>query len=316
VRAAAGALLALALAGCAPAPPPAGGAATRAGAAAVRHVLVVSVDGLRPDFVTPELMPNLSRLRAGGVSAGEALTVVPSRTLPSHTSMWTGVPVAVHGIHWNDDRTRSYGPVRVETAFDRARAAGLTAAMVVAKSKLRHLIRPGSPQTALAPRGAAIWEAMEIAAEAHELLLRDRPHLLFVHFADPDVAGHSFGWGGRAYRAAVRRSDRALGHLLRAAEGAFGGEYVVIVTSDHGGGGRTHGLAREEDLRIPWVAWGERLPAASLTQVVRTCDTAATALALLGVPVPAAWEGVALLERSPTGAPVASGRAFPAPRCE
>jgi predicted AlkP superfamily pyrophosphatase or phosphodiesterase len=300
-------------AACAAPPAPLPAAAPGEG---VRHVLVVSIDGLRPDHLTPELMPNLVRLREAGVSAAEARTVIPSQTLPSHTSMWTGVSPAVHGIVWNDDRTASYGHVRVETAFEVARRAGLGTAAVAGKSKLRHLFRPGTLDVAMAPRGAEVVGAMEVAAEIHELLRHQRPHLLFAHFADPDIAGHAFGWGGRVYRSALRRSDRALGHLLRAAEAAYGSGLVVIVTADHGGLGHVHDLGREEDVLIPWIAWGAGLPASTLPGPVSTCDTAATALALLGVAVPAAWEGVALLERGNAGAAITSGRASPARRCE
>ena len=118
-----------------------------------------------------------------------------------------------------------------------------------------------------------------------------RPSLLFVHLADPDLSGHVFGWMSAPYRAAVRRSDAGVARIVRATEAAFGGDVVVIVTADHGGTGHGHGLETDEHARIPWIAWGRGVQPGEIAGEVRTTDTAATALWLLGVPFPATWAG-------------------------
>jgi hypothetical protein len=46
---------------------------------------------------------------------------------------------------------------------------------------------------------------------------------------------------------------------------------------------------------IPWLAWGEGVqPGTQLGHAIRTMDTAATALWLLGVAVPEGWSGIAV----------------------
>jgi predicted AlkP superfamily pyrophosphatase or phosphodiesterase len=69
------------------------------------HVIVISVDGLKPETYTtksggPEV-PTLRRLAAEGAFARGMVGVFPSVTYPSHTAMITGVPPAVHGIFNN-----------------------------------------------------------------------------------------------------------------------------------------------------------------------------------------------------------------------
>src|SRR5687768_1236779 len=71
-----------------------------------RHVIVVSIDGLGPDFYRrPEEMgvklPNLTMLRDEGSWAWGVVGQYPSVTYPSHTSIVTGVRPATHGIVYN-----------------------------------------------------------------------------------------------------------------------------------------------------------------------------------------------------------------------
>jgi predicted AlkP superfamily pyrophosphatase or phosphodiesterase len=84
----------------------------------MRHVIVVSIDGLKPDaYMRPDAhglrVPTLRRLAAEGARAPEGMTsVFPTVTYPSHTSMVTGVMPARHGIMTNhvfDPEGRDHG---------------------------------------------------------------------------------------------------------------------------------------------------------------------------------------------------------------
>ena len=94
----------------------------------------------------------------------------------------------------------------------------------------------------------------------------------------------------------MRLADRAVGRLVAAADEEYGRDgYTLIVTSDHGGQGRGHGSDHALDTTIPWIARGAGVQAGGVLPTgVRTMDTAATALWLLGVPVPASWSGKAV----------------------
>jgi predicted AlkP superfamily pyrophosphatase or phosphodiesterase len=69
-------------------------------------VLMISIDGLRPDYVTQAdqhqlRIPNLRRFLAEGTYADGVTGVLPTLTYPSHTTLVTGVAPAVHGISSN-----------------------------------------------------------------------------------------------------------------------------------------------------------------------------------------------------------------------
>lgn len=66
-------------------------------------VLLISIDGLRPDAVTAAEthglhVPNLRRFLTEGSYAEGVVGVVPTLTYPSHTTLVTGATPAVHGI--------------------------------------------------------------------------------------------------------------------------------------------------------------------------------------------------------------------------
>jgi predicted AlkP superfamily pyrophosphatase or phosphodiesterase len=69
-------------------------------------VLMISIDGMRPDYVTQAdshglKIPTLRRFLAMGAYAEGVTGVVPTVTYPSHTTLVTGVWPAEHGIHAN-----------------------------------------------------------------------------------------------------------------------------------------------------------------------------------------------------------------------
>lgn len=270
-------------------------------------VLVISIDGLRPDALLAAQTPAVKAIIARGAWTMKACTIIPSITLPAHTSMTTGVGPMKHKVLWNSYIPR-LGVVRVPTMFELAHRRGLTTGLFAGKDKFRHLDRPGSLDVMAIPG----YPAQTVARAAVSFILTNAPDLLFVHLADPDGAGHQHGWMSPQQMAAIATADAAVATLLAAYRTAgLADRTVVIVTSDHGGKGRSHGIPRAENLTIPWIIAGPGIGAGrTLETRVRTMDTAATALHLLGVPIPASFDGKPVTEAIGT-AP--SGRFVPDP---
>jgi predicted AlkP superfamily pyrophosphatase or phosphodiesterase len=259
------------------------------------HVVVVSIDGLRPDGLSPSTSETIWELIDSGSYTLDAQTILPSSTLPSHASMLSGVEPSVHGILWNDDDPPVDFP-DVFTVFDLVSEAGLTGAAFFGKRKLAQLLEVDEVQHLEIP-GRWAWgqrHAGDTVEEVREYLEAGaEPSLLFVHLGEPDWAGHDHGWLSEEYWEAVAEADEAIGVLLQVLDTHLeAGEYTLIVTADHGGSGYTHGGSDPESLTIPWIAWGEGVRTGSrLTDPVRTTDTAATIAWLLGLEMPAAWNG-------------------------
>lgn len=66
-----------------------------------RRVLIVAFDALRPDMVTPELMPNLCRFADAGVRFANNRSTYPTETRVNQTALVTGASPARHGIVGN-----------------------------------------------------------------------------------------------------------------------------------------------------------------------------------------------------------------------
>ena len=276
------------------------------------YAIVVSVDGLRPDAIGPQRTPTLHRLLETGSYSLTASTIMPSNTLPSHTSMLTGEPPERHLVKWNNVPAAKFDTVEVPTIFGVARARGYRTAAFFSKSKFHTLQRVGTLDYSQAPGGwFGKWSSKRTVADVEGYLEDARPNVLFVHLSDPDSAGHESGWMSGDYLQAVSVADSAVARLLAAADTAYGaGNYSIIVSADHGGHGRGHGSDDPLDVTIPWIVWGRAVKAGQLAGVtVRTMDTASTVLWLLGLPEPTDWLGKPIVEafhpqRAPSGAAV------------
>jgi hypothetical protein len=114
-------------------------------AAEASPVVLISLDGLRPDDVTQAeargiKVPHLRALMAQGAYADGVVGVLPTLTYPSHTTLVTGVSPAEHGVSNNltfDPQNRNQqgwyfyaSDVRVPTLWQAAHAAGLRTASI------------------------------------------------------------------------------------------------------------------------------------------------------------------------------------------
>lgn len=256
------------------------------------RVLILSLDGLRPDAISAERTPTILALAEAGAFTLTAQTVLPSATLMAHGSMLSGYDVDRHGLTWNDylpDR----GYIRTSTLFSWAHDAGLRSEMVVSKQKLVHIAPPGTvDEFTYVPGGD--FAVAEQAATA----IADGFDILFVHFPGPDAAGHDAGWMSSIYLGTVGNTDEAVGRVLASLEAAgLRQGTLIFLTADHGGHGTLHGSDAPEDMTIPWIVAGPGVLAGTrLSTSVVIYDTAATAAWALGLSLPEDLDGRPVLE--------------------
>jgi hypothetical protein len=262
--------------------------------AVAEFAVIVSIDGLRADAVTPALR-TLAMLQRTGAVATHAQTIERSTTLASHAAMVSGVDADVHGLTWNAWRPWR-GHIRFPTLFRLARLAGIDGAMFVAKAKLRHLVDPDDGAATFRVAGGSCHRVVEAA----EPWLRERRSgVALVHFPDPDSAGHRHGWMSPPYRRAVAQADACLGRVVAALRARRGGteRVLLVVTADHGGHGRSHGTRLDVDRDVPWIAWGGAAQrGARISRPMLTTDTAPTVLEALGLPATPGMSGRPVVE--------------------
>ncbi len=111
----------------------------------VTPVVLISIDGLKPDYVLEAdrhglKIPNLRRFVKEGAFASAVNGVTPTVTYPSHATLVTGVSPAKHGIYANtpfDPFSKNQGgwnwyaeDIRVPTLWDACSTVGLKTASV------------------------------------------------------------------------------------------------------------------------------------------------------------------------------------------
>jgi arylsulfatase A-like enzyme len=295
------------------------------------RVIIVSIDGLRPDAIEKADAAVLRTLIERGAYCSKAQTVRPSITLPSHTAMLTGLDYERHGIAWNTYRS---GYIIHPTVFSVLHQTGRSSAMFFSKDKFHFLANPncvswiyGPPVPDQSPprENANDIERLKARLKQEEEPAKKPPPplkpgelatrarllgrafaeswpaqkwpLTFVHFREADEAGHQNGWMGPEYIDGVRAVDQALGTILATIEKNGGFERTaLIVSADHGGSGGSHyrwlDPDKSENVTIPWICVAPGVPAGlKIERVIHTYDTAPTALSLIGVGAPEGIDG-------------------------
>lgn len=282
------------------------------GAPQAEHVVLISIDGLRPDAIDEANTVALPVLMKEGSYCPKAKTVRPSLTLPAHVSMLTGLEVARHGVSWNDYKP---GEISVPTIFSLVKKSGKSTAAFYTKPKFYFLARKADYDFLYIPPIPANWDSVNpllvrAGVKASYAGLPDtsatgianafarewpklKPAFAFVHFRETDVAGHKYDWMSDDYLEAVGICDQAVGSILQTIDkSGLRSKTVVIVTTDHGGHGDRHDLDLPENNTIPWICSGPGVPKGiKIDREVRVTDTTPTALKLLGIPVPEKLDG-------------------------
>jgi len=287
-------------------------------------IVLVSVDTLRADHVTPILTPAIETLASTGTRFTMARTVAPL-TLPAHVSLMTGVRPPGHGVHLNGtDHFAGHLPTLAALLAD---AGYRTAAFVGAYVLDRRFGLAGGfevydDQIPRRPEASMRLEAERRGAEVIDRALawlseadvdRARPIFVWVHLYDPHAPYDPppeflAGAGGRPYDGEVAYADRQIGRLLDGLASSGDRERVIAVVSDHGEslgehGESTHGmLLYDGALRVPLVIAGPGVPVATRREAVTILDVAPTLLDAAGVGTPSTMEGRNLLA-APAPAP-------------
>ena len=271
---------------------------------AIRRVIIVVLDGLRPDAIDAFDLSNIRAMALSGASTMSARTVSPSCTWPAMTSLLSGLPPETHGI-LRDSLHVPRPKTQLEPLPALLSQAGLHSAVF-----LRALPRLYRGTARLIARGLGFAEARFAGATAEEVTMAASKNLrtqerglIVMHWADADQAGESHGWMTQEYGDACRRLDSAVGQLINVTSCSSDPHTLVIALADHGGGGVTLNDHCEEhhlNWTIPLILAGGSVRNMTLEEA-HLLDVPATAAWVLGVTRPASYAGRVLIEAIGTG---------------
>ena len=255
----------------------------------MEKVILVSIDGMRPDGFLNCGNPFIKEMMKLGSYTLEGKTVFPSVTLPCHTSLFHSVTPQRHGI-----TTNIYIPFArpINGLFEQINMHGGVSAMYYGWEPIRDVSRPESLRFS-AYVNAYTEESSDTCLTDMALyrIERSKPDFVFLYMVETDEkGGHDNGWMTPAY---LDRISIAIENVKRVYE-AYGEEYTVIVTADHGGHDRGHGSDLPEDMTIPMFFIGKRFEPGKKLENIGILDIAPTIADIMGVTPAREWEGKSL----------------------
>jgi len=214
-------------------------------------VILISLDGFRPAYLSQTDSPNLLRLAENGAIAKGLVPSFPSVTFPNHVTLVTGQTPDHHGIVNNvmfDSEIGHVFTIGSRQANEEpnwwAESQPIWISMRQQGKIASTVFWPGS-ETEISGLRPNDWLRYEhsLSHEARlEMLfswldrpISSRPDLITLYFSDVDSAGHASGPDSEAVKIAVRKVDQTIGNLidLLKLRGQLENSTLVIV-SDHG----------------------------------------------------------------------------------
>ena len=220
-------------------------------------VILISIDGFRPDYLGRGATPVMDGLVAGG-AFGPMRPSFPSVTFPNHYTLVTGLHPDHHGIVGNrftDAELGVFTMASKESGFwDQAEPIWVSAEKAGVRTGT--MFWPGSEVEIHGVRPSR-WEPFDqsMSGDARvdrilswlDLPADQRPRFETLYFDIVDSAGHRHGPDAAETRAAVASVDASIGRLVEGlkARGLYDRTLLVLVSD--------HGMAATSPDRVVWI---------------------------------------------------------------
>ncbi|KAI0647781.1 Phosphodiest-domain-containing protein [Trametes meyenii] len=215
-----------------------------------KSVLIVSIDGLRADYLDRGLTPHLLAISKDGLRAKSMKPVFPTLTFPNHWALMTGLYAESHGIvannFWDPATGLEFHYNRIDASWnsswwygepmwETAEKAGITTA---------NLMWPGPPETrtGASPTYFVPWrdkvplkEKLDQIVSWIDLPLEKRPQFIMAYEPSLDQAGHLTGPNSPLVNKVLKQVDVFARDLHDAIEARnLTHIFDIVFVSDHG----------------------------------------------------------------------------------
>ena len=264
----------------------------KAPAGANAKVLVVGLDGVRPDALAVADTPIIDMLTRHAAYSFTARTqsTAPTKSGPGWASIMTGVEPDKHEVTNNLNEVLEGHNQLYPSFLQRAHEELGSLAVAAAHWAPVLLLNPADVLEEV-----ALGNDPSVASQMSDFLYANDYDVHFLHLDDPDAAGHSAGFavGNPLYLEAISNSDTYIGGLLDSLlmrPTIEDEDWLIVVTTDHGGGGFDHGAMNAENQTVFLVVAGTSvvpglIPGPNVTHM----DVHPTVMFFLGLPPKADW---------------------------
>lgn len=270
-----------------------------------RKVLYLGIDGCRFDAMQVAKTPNLDRLIENGcyddrtLILGDRYRGNDTISGPGWSTILTGVWADKHGVNDNEFGGKNYDAYpHLFQRLKEVQPQAFAVSVVTWDPIHEHIVRSADVDVSVAPddgdyAGGDAAGAKRIA----QALSENDPTIVFYYIGQVDETGHRYGFhpSVEPYVAAIERADALVGEVLAALEARATydeEEWLILVTSDHGGKGTSHSNGHDvPEIRNSFVVVsGSAARRGRLEGPSYLVDVPVTALYYLGVEPLAEWQ--------------------------
>lgn len=231
-----------------------------------QKLLLIGIDGVRSDALVAANTPHLDGLIANSTYSLDALNTGITISGPGWSNLLTGAWHDKHGVTDNSFSGSNYGVYphffqRIES-YD----ASLNTASICNWNPINDNIVGN-----IADFKINVGSDAEVASQAANYLNNNEPDALFLHFDEIDGVGHANGFSPDipVYLSAIESVDTHIGTVLNALNNRpniANENWLILVTTDHGGINFSHGGSTFEEQNIFIIASGDQIPNQEITK--------------------------------------------------
>lgn len=223
-------------------------------------LIIISMDGFRPDFLGRNLTPNIDYLASNGVRAKFLLPQFPTKTFPNHYSMITGLFPSHTGIVANNfrdeklnDNFRIGGPTTSDPKWWKGEPLWVTAIKQGLVSACYFWVGSDVPIEGILPNFTYAYnQTHPFEARVDKVLSwldlpshctadntnnegKRRPSFITLYFHQPDYTEHRAGPNSEKTNAQYKRVDDMIGRLWKGLKDRSMQDKVnMVLVGDHG----------------------------------------------------------------------------------
>ena len=219
-------------------------------------VLVIGIDGCRPDALAAASTPVLDSLIATSVFSPDAMNDDITISGPGWAAIVCGVYSPKHLVTSNNFAGNDFATYPPIVSYIEDHDASLNTASICHWAPINTQIVGVHGDYAL-----NVTSDSALSAEAVDYITNNDPDYLFIHFDDVDHAGHAYGFSTSVpqYISAIEGVDAYIKPISTAIMNrpTYANEnWLILLTPDHGGIGTSHGGTTIDEEKVFFIASG------------------------------------------------------------
>lgn len=219
-----------------------------------KKVLIIGIDGCRPDVLQLASTPNIDLLLSNSTYSYHALNDDITYSGPGWSAMMTGVWSGKHGVTDNGFAGNNFNDF---PHFIKRVEENLPSLYTVSISQWHPINNSIALDYADFKYNAT--SETEVTLQAVNQLDNFDPDVIFLHYDDVDHAGHAYGFDLNVpeYISSIESVDTEIGQVLQslyARPEYLNENWLILLSTDHGGQGSSHGGSSPQEETIFFIA--------------------------------------------------------------